>query len=68
LVNNPQFNLAWQLTSRAFQVYSQTTGISMPIPSREEFARYVLDNMGTGPPDAARLKSVLENMVKRTAP
>ncbi len=68
LVANPQFNLAWQLMNRTFQAYSQATGVPMPIPSREEFARYVLDNMGSGPPDAARLRSVLENMIKRTAP
>jgi peptidoglycan hydrolase-like protein with peptidoglycan-binding domain len=68
LVANPQFNLAWQLMNRTFQAYSQATGVSMPLPSREEFARYVLDNMGSGPPDAARLRSILENMIKRTAP
>ncbi|MGE3724412.1 MAG: hypothetical protein AB7I41_02605, partial [Candidatus Sericytochromatia bacterium] len=68
LIDNPQFNQAWQLMNRTFQAYSQATGIPMPIPSREEFARYLLDNMGSGPPDSARLRQILENMLKRTAP
>lgn len=65
LISDPKFNQAWQLMSRTFQAYGQATGIPTPVPSREEFARTLLDRLGNEPPDAARLQSILAGLLER---